>query len=101
MTKGERCSFMTSKTVYQIASSSNLDKLERAQLSDARVIIGFLNSCLMDIVFYEADLQPLRLRSRYLLAKYFANLISYGDQHRISSYVRKIGTIIITLRESA
>ncbi|GFT34169.1 hypothetical protein TNCV_4385551 [Trichonephila clavipes] len=30
----------------------------------------------------------LRLRSRYLMAKYFAKLISYGDQHRSSSYVR-------------
>ncbi|GFT63759.1 hypothetical protein TNCV_423781 [Trichonephila clavipes] len=51
-------------------------------------VIFFLHkSCPKDIVLYGADLQPLRLLSRYLLAKYFAKLFSYGGQHRISSYV--------------
>ncbi|GFS34604.1 uncharacterized protein TNIN_289351 [Trichonephila inaurata madagascariensis] len=72
--------------VYQVASASNLDKLERVQLSAARVIPGLRNSCPRDIVFYEAALQPLRLICRHLLDKYFAKLISYGDQHRTSSY---------------
>ncbi|GFX91449.1 uncharacterized protein TNCV_3545321 [Trichonephila clavipes] len=74
--------------VYQVASASNLDKLERVQLSTVRVITGLRNSCPRDIVLYEADLQPLRLRSKYLLAKYFSKFISYGDQHITSSYVR-------------
>ncbi|GFV81723.1 uncharacterized protein TNCV_1703781 [Trichonephila clavipes] len=60
---------------------------ERVQLSAARIITGLSNSCSRDIVLYEADLQPLRLRSRYRMAKYFVMLISYGDQHRTSSYV--------------
>ncbi|XP_055928038.1 uncharacterized protein LOC129959239 [Argiope bruennichi] len=73
--------------VYQVASSGNLNKLERVQLSAARVITGLCNSCPRDVVLYEADLQPLRLHSKYLLAKCFAKLITYGDQHRTSSYV--------------
>ncbi|GFV63711.1 hypothetical protein TNCV_2012501 [Trichonephila clavipes] len=36
--------------VYQVASVSNLDKLEGVQLSAARVITGLRNSCLRDIV---------------------------------------------------
>lgn len=31
---------------------------------------------------------PLRLKSKYLLAKYFAKLTSYCNQHRTSDYVR-------------
>ncbi|GFY61687.1 RNase H domain-containing protein [Trichonephila inaurata madagascariensis] len=69
--------------VYQVASASNLDKR-----SASRVITGHLNSCPKGIVLYEAYFQPLRLLRKYLLAKYFAKLISYGDQHRTSRYVR-------------
>lgn len=73
--------------VYHVASSSNFDKLERVQLSAARAIKGLRNGCTRDIVLYEADLQPLRHRSKTLLAKYFAKLTSYSNQHRTSIYL--------------
>ncbi|GFT41398.1 hypothetical protein TNCV_3890181 [Trichonephila clavipes] len=44
----------------RVASASNLDKLERVQLSAARIITGLRNSCPRDLVLQEADLQPLR-----------------------------------------
>ncbi|GFX07731.1 putative RNA-directed DNA polymerase from transposon BS [Trichonephila clavipes] len=72
--------------VYQVASASNIDSLERIQFSTTRIINGLRNSCPRDIVLYKADLLPLRLRSKFLLAKYFVKLISFGDQHKTSSY---------------
>ncbi|GIX69280.1 reverse transcriptase domain-containing protein [Caerostris extrusa] len=44
------------------ASNTNLQKLDRVQLSAARVITGLRNTCPNDRVLYEADLQPLSLR---------------------------------------
>ncbi|GFY02612.1 DUF5641 domain-containing protein [Trichonephila clavipes] len=44
--------------VYQVASASNLDKLE-IQLSAARVFTGLRNSCPRGFVLYRADLQHL------------------------------------------
>ncbi|GFT15744.1 RNase H domain-containing protein [Trichonephila clavipes] len=40
----------------------NLQKLERVQLSAARILTGLCNSCPCDIVLFEADLQPLSVR---------------------------------------
>ncbi|GFS95265.1 uncharacterized protein TNCV_2630921 [Trichonephila clavipes] len=71
---------------YQVASTSNLDKIESVQFSSARIILGLRNNSSRDIVLYKADFQPLRLRSRYLLTKYFATLIGYSDQCRTFSY---------------
>ncbi|GFW05718.1 putative RNA-directed DNA polymerase from transposon BS [Trichonephila clavipes] len=48
--------------ILQVASSTNLKKLERVQLSAARIITGLRYSCLTDIVLYEADIQPLTMR---------------------------------------
>ncbi|GFV67764.1 uncharacterized protein TNCV_4624441 [Trichonephila clavipes] len=41
--------------VYQVASASNLDKLERVQLSATKVITGLHNSCPRDFVYYDVQ----------------------------------------------
>ncbi|GBL86271.1 putative RNA-directed DNA polymerase from transposon BS [Araneus ventricosus] len=74
--------------VYFCASDSNLQKLERVQLSAARIITGLRNSCPNKIVLYEADLQPLRFRGGAGLEKYFNKLISYGSHNRTSLFLR-------------
>ncbi|GBM70720.1 hypothetical protein AVEN_171459-1 [Araneus ventricosus] len=74
--------------VYFCASDSNLQKLERVQLSAARNITGMRNSCPNKIVLYEADLQPLRFRGGAGLEKYFNKLISYGSHNRTSLFLR-------------
>ncbi|GFW21678.1 RNase H domain-containing protein [Trichonephila clavipes] len=48
--------------VYCSASVTNLQKLEKVQISAARIITGLKNTCPRDIVFFEADLQPLSFR---------------------------------------
>ncbi|GFV61323.1 RNase H domain-containing protein [Trichonephila clavipes] len=48
--------------IFQVASSTNLIKLERVQLSAAKIITGLRYSCPIDIVLYEADIQPLTMR---------------------------------------
>ncbi|GBO30305.1 hypothetical protein AVEN_47890-1 [Araneus ventricosus] len=63
-------------------------KLERVQLSAARIITGLRNSCPNKIVLYEADLQPLRFRGGAGLEKYFNKLISYGSHNRTSLFLR-------------
>ncbi|GBN31087.1 hypothetical protein AVEN_192502-1 [Araneus ventricosus] len=70
------------------ASDSNLQKLERVQLSAARIITVLRNSCPNKIVLYEADLQPLRFRGGAGLEKYFNKLISYGSHNRTSLFLR-------------
>ncbi|GFS61405.1 hypothetical protein TNIN_307811 [Trichonephila inaurata madagascariensis] len=50
---------------FKIMIKGCLDKLERVQISAARDITGFRNGCPRNIVLCEADLQPLRIRSRY------------------------------------
>ncbi|GIX95651.1 reverse transcriptase domain-containing protein [Caerostris extrusa] len=60
--------------VYCCASNTNLQKLERVQLSAARVITGLRNTSPNDIVLYEADLQPLSLRSASLV-KYYGKYV--------------------------
>ncbi|GFU93566.1 uncharacterized protein TNCV_948081 [Trichonephila clavipes] len=74
--------------IFFIASDSNLKKLERIQLSAARIIAGLRNSCPNNLVLYECDLQPLNMRRNYCLTKYFNKLLSYGDQHRTSQYLK-------------
>ncbi|GFU56453.1 RNase H domain-containing protein [Trichonephila clavipes] len=48
--------------IFQLASPTNLKKLERVQLSAAKIITGLRYSCPTDIVLYEEDLQPLTMR---------------------------------------
>ncbi|GFX89620.1 putative RNA-directed DNA polymerase from transposon BS [Trichonephila clavipes] len=61
--------------IFFIASDSNLKKLERLQLSAARIIAGLRNSCPNNLVLYECDLQPLNMRRNYCLTKYFNKLL--------------------------
>ncbi|GFW78633.1 hypothetical protein TNCV_4260561 [Trichonephila clavipes] len=53
--------------IFQVASPTNLKKLERVQLSAARIITGLRYSCPTDIVLYAADIQPLtEIRSQLI-----------------------------------
>ncbi|GBM87257.1 hypothetical protein AVEN_184795-1 [Araneus ventricosus] len=74
--------------VSRIVSDTNLDKLERVQLSAARIVTGLCGSTPADIVLYEADLQPFRLRSTPNITKYFSKLFSYNNQHRTANFLR-------------
>lgn len=73
--------------IYQIAAASNLKKLERVQLSAARIITGLRHCCPNDIVLYEADLKPLSLRRMVNCAKYIASLKSFGPYNRTSTFL--------------
>ncbi|GFY34698.1 putative RNA-directed DNA polymerase from transposon BS [Trichonephila clavipes] len=48
--------------IFQVASPTNLKKLERVQLSAARIITGLRYCCPTDILLYEADIQLLTMR---------------------------------------
>ncbi|GFY23740.1 RNase H domain-containing protein [Trichonephila clavipes] len=74
--------------VYCSASIRNLQKLEKVQLSTARIIIGLKNTCPRDIVLFEAYLQPLILRRRACLTKYYNKLRSLDSRNRTSAYFK-------------
>ncbi|XP_055932819.1 uncharacterized protein LOC129962845 [Argiope bruennichi] len=73
--------------IYHVASNTNLQKLERVQLSAARIITELRRSTPSNIVLYEADLQPLRDRCIPNLIKYFSKLYSYRSQHRTANFL--------------
>ncbi|GFX53318.1 RNase H domain-containing protein [Trichonephila clavipes] len=70
---------------FSCASDTNLDKLEKIQLSAARIITGLKRSCPIEIVLFEADLQPFKIR-RAKLTKYFNKLSSYGQHNKTFLY---------------
>ncbi|GBO40957.1 hypothetical protein AVEN_271604-1 [Araneus ventricosus] len=72
---------------YQVASQTNLNKLERVQRSAARIITGLRSCCPKANVLYEADLQPLPMRIRTNSAKYIAKLQSLGSFNRTSKFI--------------
>ncbi|GFU32059.1 probable RNA-directed DNA polymerase from transposon BS [Trichonephila clavipes] len=72
--------------VYCCASAASLEKLEKIQLGAARIITGLRRSCPKEIVLFEADLQPLHLRSKNILTNYFNKLSSYGHHNKTSLY---------------
>ncbi|GBO19426.1 hypothetical protein AVEN_148983-1 [Araneus ventricosus] len=74
--------------IYCCASNTNLQRLERVQLSAARIITGLRNSCPKDIVLYEANLQPLNLRRIPNLVKYYNKLYSLDSRNRTSAYLK-------------
>ncbi|GFW76325.1 RNase H domain-containing protein [Trichonephila clavipes] len=76
--------------VYCNASVTNLQKLEKAQLSAARIITGLRNACPRDIALFEADLQPLSLRRRTCLTKYYNKLRSLDSRNRTSAYFKDL-----------
>ncbi|GFV08143.1 putative RNA-directed DNA polymerase from transposon BS [Trichonephila clavipes] len=72
--------------LYCCASAASLEKLEKIQLGAARIITGLRRSCPKEIVLFEADLQPLHLRSQIILTNYFNKLSSYGHHNKTSLY---------------
>ncbi|GBO45007.1 hypothetical protein AVEN_4812-1 [Araneus ventricosus] len=73
--------------IYCCASKSNLEKLEKVQLSAARIINGLKRSCPPVIVLYEADLQPLYVRRQASLVKYFNKLSSINQNDKTARYL--------------
>ncbi|GFY10979.1 hypothetical protein TNCV_1125001 [Trichonephila clavipes] len=69
-------------------SSPGGAKLEKVQLSAARIITGLRNTCPRDIVLFEADLQSLSLRRHACLTKYYNKLRSLDSRNRTSAYVK-------------
>ncbi|GFV90542.1 putative RNA-directed DNA polymerase from transposon BS [Trichonephila clavipes] len=59
---------------------------EADALGAARIITGLRRSCPKEIVLFEADLQPLHLRSKNILTNYFNKLSSYGHHNKTSLY---------------
>ncbi|GFW44917.1 putative RNA-directed DNA polymerase from transposon X-element [Trichonephila clavipes] len=74
--------------VYCSASVTNLQKLERIQLSAARIFTGLRNTCPRDIVLFGVILQPFSLRSCACLAKYYNKLRSLDSRNRTSAYFK-------------
>ncbi|GFV48092.1 putative RNA-directed DNA polymerase from transposon BS [Trichonephila clavipes] len=73
--------------IFQVASPTNLKKLERVQLSAARIITGLRYSCPTDIVLYEADIQPLTMRFEINSYRYFNKIKSFSSFNRTSSFI--------------
>ncbi|XP_042905437.1 uncharacterized protein [Parasteatoda tepidariorum] len=65
-----------------------LNRLEKVQISAAKIITGLRRSCPDKIVLFESDLQPLYMRRNSSLKKYYNKLISFGDQNRTSYYLK-------------
>ncbi|GFS37691.1 RNase H domain-containing protein [Nephila pilipes] len=74
--------------IYCCASKTNLQKLERVQLSPARIITGLRNNCPNNIVLFEADLRPLRDRRNSNLMKYYNKLLNYNSGNRTSAILK-------------
>ncbi|GFX60211.1 RNase H domain-containing protein [Trichonephila clavipes] len=70
--------------IFQVASPTNLKKLERVKLSAARIITGLRYSCPADINLYEADIQPLTMRFEVNSYRYFNKIKSFGSFNRTS-----------------
>ncbi|GFX97288.1 RNA-directed DNA polymerase from mobile element jockey [Trichonephila clavipes] len=73
--------------IFQVASPTNLKKLERVQISAAWIITGLRYSCATDIVLYEADIQPLTMRFEVNSYRYFNKIKSFDSFNRTSSFI--------------
>ncbi|GBN00522.1 hypothetical protein AVEN_51457-1 [Araneus ventricosus] len=73
--------------IYQVASQTILNKLERVQLSAARKITGLRSCCPKAIVLFGADLQSLSLRRQSNSARYIAKLKSLWSFNRTSKFI--------------
>ncbi|GFT09879.1 methyltransferase-like protein 7B [Trichonephila clavipes] len=73
--------------IFQVASPTNLKKLERVQLSAARIITRLRYSCPTDIFLYEAEIQPLTMRFEVNSYRYFNKIKSFGSFNRTSSFI--------------
>ncbi|GFV20880.1 putative RNA-directed DNA polymerase from transposon BS [Trichonephila clavipes] len=74
--------------IWQVASPANFKRLERVQLSAARIITGLRYSCPTDKVLYEADIQPLTMRFEVNSYRYFNKIKSFGLFNRTSSFIK-------------
>ncbi|GFX34261.1 RNase H domain-containing protein [Trichonephila clavipes] len=73
--------------IFHVASPANLKKLERVQLSAARIITGLRYCCPTDVVLYEADIQPFTMRFEVNSYRYFNKIKSFGSFNRTSSFI--------------
>ncbi|GFW25437.1 putative RNA-directed DNA polymerase from transposon BS [Trichonephila clavipes] len=73
--------------IFQVASPTNLKKLDRVQLNTARIITGLRYGYPADIVLYEADIQPLTMRFEVISYRYFNKIKIFGSFNRISSFI--------------
>ncbi|GFX79680.1 RNase H domain-containing protein [Trichonephila clavipes] len=62
--------------------------LIRSILDTAWIITGLKNTCLGDIVLFKVDLQPLSIRRRACLTKYYNKLRSLDSRNRTSAYFK-------------
>ncbi|GFV52664.1 RNase H domain-containing protein [Trichonephila clavipes] len=74
---------------YCSTSITNHQKLEKVQLSTARIITCLKNTCPRDIVLFEVDLQPFNLGRRECLTKYYSKLRSLDSRNRTSAYFKE------------
>ncbi|GFW73821.1 RNase H domain-containing protein [Trichonephila clavipes] len=74
--------------VYCSASATDLQGLEKVQISAARIINVLKNTSPSEIVLFEVHLQPLSLRRRACLLKYYNKLRSLDSRNRTSAYFK-------------
>ncbi|GFY60264.1 RNA-directed DNA polymerase from mobile element jockey, partial [Trichonephila inaurata madagascariensis] len=73
--------------IFQVASPTNLKKLEEVQLSAASIITGLRCSCPTDIALYETDIQPLSMRFEVNSYRYFNKIKNFGSFNRAFSFI--------------
>ncbi|GFW25254.1 reverse transcriptase domain-containing protein [Trichonephila clavipes] len=82
----ENGAYLTQIGESERASVTNLQKLEKVQLSAARIITGLRNTCPRDIILFEADRQPLSFGRRACLTKYYNKLRSLDSRNHTSAW---------------
>ncbi|GFT10485.1 RNase H domain-containing protein [Trichonephila clavipes] len=80
--------------LYCSTSITNFQKLKKVQLSAAWIITGLKSTCFRDIVFFDEDLQPLNLRRRAYLIKYYNKLRSLDCRNHTSAYFKDSEEIV-------
>ncbi|GFY38280.1 putative RNA-directed DNA polymerase from transposon BS [Trichonephila inaurata madagascariensis] len=73
--------------IFQVASPTNLKKLERMKLSAAKIITGLRYSSPTGIVMYEADIQALTMTFVVNSYRYFSKIKRFGSFNRTSSFI--------------
>ncbi|GFT05814.1 uncharacterized protein NPIL_253081 [Nephila pilipes] len=75
--------------IYCGVPKTDLQKLERVQLSADRIITRLQNSCPNDFVHFEADLRPLGDGRNSNLVKYYNKLLSYNSDNQTSLFLKR------------
>ncbi|GFV63612.1 uncharacterized protein TNCV_626071 [Trichonephila clavipes] len=76
--------------VEQLRSYQLGKNIEKVQLIAARIITSLKNTCPRDIVLFKVELQPLSLRRRACLTKYYNKLRSLDSRNRTSAYFKDL-----------